>query len=71
MLGDVIPAEKDGTGMEYSMQRLSISTDLVVATKLSGGNHSFKVLLDDQATLHVFKVEALVSNILLMVRHVI
>ena len=51
------------TGMEVSMQRLNISSDLVFLTKLSGGNNCFKVLLDNQATLHVFKNVVLVPNI--------
>ena len=60
---DVISVEIDGADMECSMQRLSISSVLVFMTKLSGGNNCFKVRLDNQATLHVFKNEVLVSNI--------
>ena len=51
------------TCMECSMHRLSISSEMVFITKLSAGNHSFMVLLDNQATVHEFKSEALVSKI--------
>ena len=54
--------DSDGIGMECSMQRFGYPSDWIFMTKLSGGNNDFKVLLDNQATLHVFKNEALLSN---------
>ena len=48
VLGEVIAAGIDSTGMKACMQRHNISLDLMFMTKLSSGNHSFKVLLDGQ-----------------------
>ena len=59
VFGIIIPVDPDGLGMECSMQRFNYPSDWVFMTKLSGGNHRFKVLLDNQA----YKNEALVSNI--------
>ena len=71
VLGEEFSQEIDGTGMEASMQRLSILSDLVFITKSSGGNHSFEVLLDNQVTLHVFKKRLWCSIFGSMARHAI
>ena len=64
-LGEVIPTGLHGTSMKFSMQRLSISyfIRLGVLIKLRVETHTFEVLVHNQATLHVFQDEALVSNI--------
>ena len=53
VVSEVILVEPDGRGVKSSMQWLNVCD----------GDRMYKVLIDNQASLHVFKNEALVPNI--------
>ena len=57
LFGQIVGVDPDGKGMDLSMQRILISSESnwVFMTRLVGEHNMFKVLLDNQATLHVFK----------------
>ena len=63
VLGRIVPPNVKDLSMESSMQRFVVPTDWIFMTNYKGGNFSHKVLLDNQANLHVFKNGSLVSNI--------
>ena len=65
MFGQIIGGDSDGKGVDLSMQRILISpeSNWVFMTRLVGEHNIFRMLLDNQATLHVHKNKTLVSNI--------
>ena len=60
MISDIVSVDPDGKYVDITMQRfLKANTcEYVFMTHLGGEHNMFKVLLDNQATLHVFKNKA-------------
>ena len=66
VFGEVMPVVSDGKAIEFNMHRLSISSDWGLMTRtsctVSDGNQIYIVLLNNQASLHVIKNEALMTS---------
>ena len=65
MNGDIVGVSPDGKGVDITKQRFLMTSrcEWVFMKNFVSEHNMYKTLLDNQATLHVFKNEALVSNI--------